>query len=163
MSIDTTAVTGRRELTFRAYEPILRDAEELVAAREVKVLGNWQLGQALKHLALAIDASLDGNPVQIAWYIRWAAWFLRSSIIYGRLNPGLKLPGEAEERFVPPADTPPADGLAALRASIARLGTTSERKPHPILGDMTAEEWDNLHWRHAELHLSFFVPKAMGP
>ncbi len=45
-----------------------------------------------------------------------------------------------------------------LRQAIHRLQTEEKRAPNPVLGKLTREEWDRLHCRHAELHLSFLVP-----
>jgi len=42
---------------------------------------------------------------------------------------------------------------------VARLQATTKRYPSPAFGPLTLEEWDQLHLRHAELHLSFFVPR----
>ena len=30
--------------------------------------------------------------------------------------------------------------------------------PHPVIGRLSAAQWNKFHLRHAELHLSFFVP-----
>jgi hypothetical protein len=49
--------------------------------------------------------------------------------------------------------------LNELRAAIDRLNREPKRAPSPVFGKMTREEWDQLHLRHAELHLSFFVPE----
>jgi hypothetical protein len=35
------------------------------------------------------------------------------------------------------------------------LKTEPQRHPSPFFGTLTNEEWDALHCRHAELHLSF--------
>jgi hypothetical protein len=35
------------------------------------------------------------------------------------------------------------------------LKTEPRRKPSPLFGELTIDEWNQLHCRHAELHLSF--------
>ncbi len=42
---------------------------------------------------------------------------------------------------------------------IDRLNREPQRYPSPVFGKMTKEEWDQLHLRHAEMHLSFYVPE----
>ncbi|MBU6413896.1 MAG: DUF1569 domain-containing protein [Planctomycetes bacterium] len=41
-----------------------------------------------------------------------------------------------------------------------RLATEPPTLIHPIFGKLTHQEWIAGHLRHAELHLSFYVPKA---
>jgi hypothetical protein len=33
----------------------------------------------------------------------------------------------------------------------------AHREPHGFFGKLTHQQWDQLHMRHAELHLSFLV------
>ncbi len=46
-----------------------------------------------------------------------------------------------------------------LKTAIQPLHLEPQRMPSPFLGKLTKDEWDRLHMRHAELHLSFFVPE----
>ncbi|MBX9787841.1 MAG: DUF1569 domain-containing protein [Pirellulales bacterium] len=34
----------------------------------------------------------------------------------------------------------------------------TRRVPHPVIGRLSVDQWNRFHLRHAELHLSFFVP-----
>ena len=34
------------------------------------------------------------------------------------------------------------------------------RAKHPMLGDLTKEEWNKVHLKHASLHMSFLVPQS---
>src|ERR1043166_9592063 len=69
--IDARKVKDRRKGRYESYDELLADAERLVAldaqrdaqgASKVRPLGNMQLGQALGHLALWMNASIDGVP-----------------------------------------------------------------------------------------------------
>ena len=75
------------------------------------------------------------------------------------MRPGFKLPKAAADKYVPEPAVSAEQGLSELRASIQRLKTEPQRHPHPVLGRITRDEWDQLQLRHAELHLSFFVPE----
>ena len=57
-----------------------------------------------------------------------------------------------------PAPVSFEDGLQSLRQAIHRLQTETQRAPNPVLGPLSIEEWNQLHCRHCELHLSFLVP-----
>jgi hypothetical protein len=50
--------------------------------------------------------------------------------------------------------------MAALRRGIERLRSESRRAPHFVFGPYAAAEWDQLHLRHAEVHMSLVVPEA---
>jgi hypothetical protein len=58
-----------------------------------------------------------------------------------------------------PAGDDAIAGLAAMERAVARLRQTHVRAPHPLFGSLSAEEWDQLHMRHSEMHLSFIVPE----
>ena len=72
---------------------------------------------------------------------------------------GFSLSEDFAEHLVPP-ETNWEDGLAAFRATIQRMKAESQRHPSPFLGQMTREQWDQLHCRHSELHLSFLIPES---
>ena len=60
---------------------------------------------------------------------------------------------------MPRGEVSTQDGLDQLRTQIERLNREAKRAPSPVFGKMTREEWDQLHLRHAEMHLSFYVPE----
>jgi hypothetical protein len=155
--VDTRSVTGRRALRFSDFDQLLAEAEHL-AGSATHTLGNWSLGQILKHLAVGMHMSIDGNPFDAHFLTRVVArLFYRRRLIYKRMSPGIRLPPAMEEQLVP-GPTNIDEGLDSLRTAIARLTAASTRAPHPILGRMTAAEWQQFHLRHAELHLSYIVP-----
>ncbi|HZZ27852.1 MAG TPA: DUF1569 domain-containing protein [Pirellulales bacterium] len=156
--VNSAKVTGRRELHFSKLADIQTDAENL-AARPVRQLGNWQLGYALAHLSGAMKICLDGANFKVPFYIRWFAPLLKKKIISSPMKPGFKLPEKAAETLMPSGPVSTQEGLDDLRKTIDRLNREPQRQPSPVFGPMTHEEWDQLHLRHAELHLSFFVPE----
>jgi hypothetical protein len=75
----------------------------------------------------------------------------------GPIPAGLGLPPGAAQQLLPqPIDG--EEGLAALREAIDRLSFETERAAHPLLGEMSLDQWDRCHLRHAELHMSFALP-----
>ena len=78
--------------------------------------------------------------------------FFKKRFLTKPIPAGFKAPG----RFVPdPTDVAPA--LDLLRKAIARQHEIAERAPHPALGDLSREDWDQFNLRHAEMHMSFIV------
>ena len=157
MSVETKTVPGRRELNFTSLDQVVADAEKLVASPNTKMLGNWPLGQLLAHLATAVNGSIDGVSVKAPWIARLIGPFLKSRILKNKMKPGFKLPQKFEADFFP-AGLTSQEAFDQLRQAVARLQKEKMTARHPILGAITHDEWNQLHLRHAELHLSFAVP-----
>ncbi len=156
--INTSKVEGRRELHFATLDEMLAEAEQLAAARNVRALGNWRLGQALGHLAAAMNMAVDGATLRRAM----AHSNDRADDEEAGAQedaPGYSLPASAAKELIPPATMSTDEGIKRFRAAVARLKATPNRAPSPFLGRLTREESDRLQMSHAELHLSFFVPE----
>ena len=157
-TIDTTKVADRRSLHFDRLEDISADLDRLAASGEVRALGNWSPGQLLKHLATTLNKSIDGFENPLPGFVRVIfRTFLKKRFLTGPMSAGFKLPKKALAELVP-APVSFEDGLQFLRQAIHRLQTETQRAPNPVLGPLTVEEWNQLHCRHCELHLSFLVP-----
>jgi Protein of unknown function (DUF1569) len=161
MSINTAKVANRRPLHFESVQQILDDVERLNPAT-TKTLGNWSGGQIFWHLGTVINGSIDGAPLRFSWILRMLGRMMKKHVLTRGMKPGFQLKGKAAE-FLIPAATNWEEGREYLRRSIRRLQTESKREStSPLLGPMTREDWDKLHCRHAELHLSFLVPSIAG-
>jgi hypothetical protein len=156
MPIDTAKVTGRRQVAYKSLQEVLADAERLSAGK-TRTLGNWSPGQIFVHLAKSFDGSIDGLNMKFPWYLRMMARLMKGKLLKGPMPPGFKLPEGA--RSVEPAPTSTEEGLAALRAAVARQEHETKRAPSPIFGPITPEEWAKIHLIHSNLHMSFLVPE----
>jgi hypothetical protein len=153
--VKSSKVTGRRSLRFSSYQQILDEVRKLSGA-PTRQLGNWSLGQICEHLAKSMDMAIDGATFKPALYIRLIAPWLKKRMISRPMSPGFSLPKDAAGLL--PEEISTAAGLAMLEKAIARQQQTRERQASPVFGPMTVEEWDQLNFRHAEMHLSFIVP-----
>jgi hypothetical protein len=155
--METPPSQQRRTLHFTTIEEILRDAEKLASAERkgnLRQVGKWTLGQASGHLAAWINYGFDGTPAKVPLIIRLFARPLRKKFIYKPMHPGgrlPKIPGGTLALEILPTD----EGLARLRLACNRLKADVPKIPNPVFGKLSADEWRNLHMRHAELHLSF--------
>jgi hypothetical protein len=156
-AIKTSRVAGRRQLHFNTLEDILADVDRLAACKEVHNLGNWSPGQVLHHVALVMDKSIDGFAYHLPAVVRFVARLLKRRFLTRPMAAGYRMPSNAAKELGPPA-TSWEEGLQRIRTAIARLRGQTTRAPHPVFGKFTADEWGQLHCRHAELHLSFLVP-----
>lgn len=155
MGIDTTKVTNRRTVHYDHLQELLADAERLTQ-RSVQTLGNWSQGQIYKHLAVVMKGALDGIPVKAPWIVRMLIRPFKKRFLSKPMSPGFKLNAQAAAMIVP-GETSVQEGLDLLRTVIQRLETEPQRHPSPFLGQLTADEYNQLFMRHAELHMSFIV------
>jgi len=156
-SINTAKVAGRRKLRFASYEEMLADVDRLCSG-PVKTLGNWTPGQAFRHLALAYNGSIDGFTMTFPLHLRLMGKVFKKMALSMPMPAGFKLPADGA-KMLQPAPTSTEEGAAELRAAIARLEREPGRAKHPMLGNLSKEEWDKVHLIHASLHLSFLIPE----
>jgi hypothetical protein len=156
-SINTAKVQSRRQLRFQCIDDIAADVERLAACKELRALGNWSSGQVLEHLASTMDNSIDGFPNFVPAPIKlFLRLFLKRRFLTKPMPPGFKLPAKAEKML--PGETSWDTALTNFRRAMQRVKTETHRSPHPAFGPMTADEWNQIHCRHSELHLSFLLP-----
>jgi hypothetical protein len=157
--IDTTKVTGRRQLHFDSLDDIRADVECLAKCKDMRTLGNWSGGQVLQHLAIVMNRSIDGfvarPPLVVRVILRW---LFKRRFLTKPMSAGFKLPANAMVELVAPATTSLDEGFQSIRHALKRLKTETTRAPSAAFGPLTADEWEQLHCRHCELHLSFLVP-----
>jgi Protein of unknown function (DUF1569) len=82
----------------------------------------------------------------------------KKKLLGGPMPSGMKLPPEVA-KAVMPGPTSTEEGLADLRAAVSRLGREPHRAKQPVFGDLSKEEWNQIHLQHANLHMSFLVPE----
>ncbi len=158
MSVETKNVTDRRQLHFSNLNEILAEVEVLAAAKNVRTIGNWTLGQILWHLARVMNGSIDGLTIQWTTPPPLIPESIKRRVLSGHMRPGFQLPPDAAKELEPPPTTV-AEGLEMFRTAIQRQHSETKREPNPFFGPLTFDEWNQLHCRHAELHLSFVVPE----
>jgi hypothetical protein len=163
MPVDTRAIPNRRPLRFSSIDDALADVAHLVEADRhgrLKSLGNWTLGQTLGHLATWADFSYTGPPIKPPWFIKLLLRFRKKRFLYGAMPAGVHIPKVEGGTFgTEPLSTD--EGLARFRRAYERLKSEAPAKPHLLFGPLKHEEWIAGNLRHAELHLSFFLPEKL--
>jgi hypothetical protein len=157
MAVDTRKVRERRVLHFASFGELLSEIDRLERCSAVRCLGNWSAGQNFSHLARAMVASIDGFPGQFPWPVRMIGKMIKPVALRRRMPTGFRMPKRIHAAMVPDEKTL-AEGAADLRRAIGRLRSETRRSPSPLLGELSAAEWEQFHCRHAELHLGFLVP-----
>ena len=147
----------RRTIRFHTLAEVTAETERLLAAGYDRV-GVWSLGQICDHMAIVTTMSMDGFPSKMPWPVRVAArWiFLKRILAHHVFRKRMPAP----KYVLPPANSDDAAGVERLRAALQRFGAhTGPFAPSPIFGDLTPEQWREIHLWHCEHHLSFLLPK----
>lgn len=147
----------RRKLRFNNIDEILAEARILSSAPWIGV-GNWSLGQVCDHLGSWMIFSIDGVPLKLPSYVRVMGRLIKRRMLKHGLPAGHSWKGEAAALLFPQRPISTEDGLIKLGTAIQRLKSETQRAPSPLFGPLSIEEWNQLHCRHAELHLSFIQP-----
>lgn len=157
MAVDTKTVKGRREVSYESFDALLADAERM-ASVDVNTIGNWSLGQILRHLAKAINTTIDGVDFRAPWPLRFLGRiFLKKRLLANGIPSGFRIPARAKRHFQP-EEVDAVVALEVLREAVKRINTEPNRAPHPFLGQLSRVESDLFQLRHAEMHMSFVVP-----
>jgi uncharacterized protein DUF1569 len=156
-AINTAKVKDRRRLRFDSLDDVEAEVERLARHRNVRAVGNWSNGQVLQHLATTMNNSIDGFPSFVPAPVRlMLRLFMKRRFLTKSMPPGFKLPANAGNMLPPPTSWEAA--LGNFRGALQRVKTEARRSPHPAFGPMSVDEWNQVHCRHSELHLSFLVP-----
>jgi Protein of unknown function (DUF1569) len=152
MQINTKKVQGRREVRYESMDELLADAKR-ISEIKIHTLGNWSPGQIYEHIAQSLNASIDGFDFSMPAPVRWMmSLLMKKKFLTKKLPAGFK----STDNFIP-EETSTEQGLASLQAAIARQKQEPKRVPHPGFGNLSKEEWEKFHLRHAEMHMSFLV------
>lgn len=159
-----TKTAHRRDVHFSSFEEVSAEMDRLEASLDAGTLtttGNWTPGQNFEHLGKFLEFAYDGFPTKAPPPVRWIGRLMfkkKATQTEEPIPSGFKLPRQASA-LLPRDDITDRDGLAYLRAQIARVqhGETMTQTS-PLLGKLTHEEWVTLQRKHMALHLSFLHP-----
>ena len=126
MPVDTAKVEGRRTVEYHSLDDVVADADRLTSG-PLKTLGNWSAGQIFRHLATAVNGSIDGFKSGFPWFIRvpaklfqeealeWsdAPWPTRAA----EIRPGSHAPPDHHRRGPRRAAPPPSRVSTAIHTA----------------------------------------------
>lgn len=149
---DNAKSKGRRSIRYQTLDEVLADATRLSEV-DAPTVGHWSQGQIYDHLAKSFVGSIDGMGFAVPAPMRFIFRLLMKNRMLNKSIPS----GFGTKPHLEPPEVATEAGLADLREAVERLKTEEGRAPHPFFGNLTREEWDQFHLRHAELHMSFIV------
>ncbi|QGJ70771.1 Hypothetical protein PBC10988_24690 [Planctomycetales bacterium 10988] len=150
----------RRTLDFGTGQEVIEDIQHLQTVGYQK-LGNWNLSENCDHLHRVMQSGLNGfQNFRVTPLLRWTIgpYYLRKLMKTRQMPTGYSTikslvpeghEGDDSEKI--------ADCIKSVRQIEAMEGPPFV---HPIFGKMTVEEFKQLQWIHAGLHLSHLIPKS---
>src|SRR2546422_8554629 len=96
--VDTSKIAGRRMLRFESIDQMRAEVDRRVEAERagrLKRLGNWTLGQALRHLATWAEYGYTVSPLKVPFFIKWVLRMRKRKFLYEPMRAGVKIPGVA--------------------------------------------------------------------
>lgn len=149
-----------RQLTFNHLDDILNDVIALSEAANIKVGGQWTAAQNIDHIRRTMILAREGTDVKAPFFLRFLGRFLKGGVGKKAIPSGFKIPPQLAAVFAPSADITLQDAVEKFKTEIALIKVPgSMNKPSPVFGKMTHQRWEQLHLRHAELHLGFLAPE----
>lgn len=150
----------RRRLDFKNFDALVHEVESLRDGG-YEQLGNWNLSMICDHVGTGAKTAMDGCPNRGPWYIRKLAGpvLLRIMLRTRRMKAGLKVPDWWLPQAVPDDPRMIDDFLRTISRWRSFDGPV---KPHPFLGNLSREQWNQLVLIHAAHHLSFLMPAKVG-
>ncbi len=145
----------RREVHYVSLEQMLGDVDRL-ARSNAPTTGNWSMAQIFEHLATTIDKSVDGFGIMAPWPMRVVGKFFKQRFLHKPMSAGFKLPPRAAAVLVPGEQELTA-AQEHIHSAVGRFHAATKVHPHPVLETLTRDEWNLLHLRHCELHMSFIA------
>ncbi len=147
---------NRRALDFRSFDEIKTDLDRLQAKGYGRG-GTWSLAQVCKHLSIFVQGSLEGfTAPKPPWLIRLIGpWLIRRIIRKRQMPVGVKVP----RAYLPDAVATDAEEVDDLKRLLARFQNhRGPLHPSPLGGDLSYEDWRELHFVHCGHYLSFLHP-----
>lgn len=141
--------------SFRTMDELESFVDRIHANNHV-TLGRWTAAQIFFHLAAAFDGSLQELPTGYPKVVRLLVRPFRLFVTRYRFPPWLPIPASIRSRLEPPDsvqfDEQKSRLVNAIHAFNSHVGN---HPPHPVLGQLTRDEWIGFHLRHSSHHLSF--------
>ena len=121
--------------------------------------GEWDLGQACCHCAMAIRETVDGftfNPSGLMRLMVKLMGMKKKLFASRQIKAGLKAPAS----MVPSEGLDASKEIESLRQAIEHFKShEGQYLSRPVFGVLSNDEWHQFHTIHTMHHLSFLVPK----
>ena len=152
----------RRTLNFHSANEVVAEIERLQQGGYEK-LKKWNLTQICDHIGETTRLGMEGSSFRMPWLFRvtFGKWFLRGVLKDRKMRAGTPTAKVLEPK---PAEHDNPEVVAQCIETYRRAAEFSgPLPPHPLVDNLTLEDWKELTWIHAAHHLGFLIPKDQEP
>lgn len=149
-----------RQLKLATLDDILAEARRVAGQPDTASRGTWTPAQNIWHVGRLIKAGVEGYPVKVPFLLKLIGPLLKKQFTNKGFTPGIKLPSQAADHMVAPADTTIEQAMAMIESAIQNAKDKGFLPKNPMMGRMTPQQWVDLHCRHAEMHFGLIELKA---
>eukprot|EP00752_Nemacystus_decipiens_P014516 g12925.t1 len=151
--------TLARELKLTTLDDVLAEAKRIAAQPDAASRGTWTPAQNIWHVGRFIKAGVEGYPAKVPFLLKLIGPLFKKQFTTKGFTPGIKLPSQAVDHMVAPADTTIEQAMDMIEVSIQGAKDKGFLPRNPMMGKMTPQEWVDLHCRHAEMHFGLIELK----
>lgn len=145
-----------RNLHFDTLDDLLADARRIAQQPDAPTRGSWSASQNIWHVARYLQASVEGYPFAVPWYLKLIGPLMKKRMITKTMSPGYTTPRkvshEMEPQNVDPTLTTMDQAIQLLETWAGKANEQGFIERNPAFGPMDRQQWVDLHCRHAELH-----------
>ena len=153
-------LTLARELRFETLDDLIAEARRIAAQPDTTTRGSWTLAQNIWHVGRFIQAGVEGYPAKVPFILKLIGPLFKKKFTTKGFSPGvIKLPSQAAEHVVAPADTTIEQAMDMIETAVQGAKEKGFLPKNPMMGKMTQQEWIALHCRHAEMHFGLIELK----
>ena len=156
------AKTVARTLHFDSLHEVLSEAKRIIASENPVVIATWTPAQNIQHVALVLQASIEGFPGAPPLPIRLIGPLFKQRFLKRSFSPGIKLP-KSLAAFHPDASVTGPAAVDFLEKMTAKARAQGYIPASPLFGKLSASQWEQLHCRHAEMHFGMIRLDAPHP
>jgi hypothetical protein len=155
MQASAPVAAERRKLAFQDLDQLVAELQRL-CQHGYRPAGQWSLSQICDHLAIFVRGSLSEFKTLLPWPIRFFVGkpLLRKILRNRSMHPGTRVPA-----VLLPGK--PRDDAAAVADLVQLLRQFRDHRgplrANPLFGELSPEQWTQLHLIHAAHHLSFLL------
>ena len=151
--------TLARELHLTTLDDILAEAKRIAAQPETTSRGSWTPAQNIWHVGRFIKAGVEGYPAKVPLPLKILGPLFKKRFTTKGFSPGIKLPSQAADHMVAPADTTIEQAMDMFETAVQGAKDKGFLPKNPMMGKMTQQQWIDLHCRHAEMHFGLIELK----
>ena len=145
-----------RDLHFDTLDDLLAEAKRIAEQPDAPTRGSWSASQNIWHVARYLQASVEGYPFQVPWFMKIVGPLMKKRMITKTMSSGYNAPkqvGKAmEPQNIDPSLTAMGPAIELLEIWVGKAKAEGFLPRNPAFGKMDRQQWIDLHCRHAELH-----------